>query len=95
MKNNPQYYDTPRAKEKLSDYAIHEYGRDKAEKARPDLVEATKSADKLYDSYLEECKKVCDKILGDYGTTKLYECKYYSLSIRDTFGDMVSSLDRE
>ena len=93
IRRNPHLYDTPRLKEKLSDYAIYEYGYSKARESRPDLDKASKAADPYWDEYTEECRKVSDKLLGNYGNTKLYDCKYYSLTIRDTVGDMVSSME--
>ena len=92
LQKNPDAYDTPRAKEKLMEYCVYELGSERAQKERPDLVKIMNSSDALYDSYVEECRKVSDKILGNYGNTKLYDCKYYSLTIRDTVGDMVSSM---
>lgn len=93
LHRNPQAYDTPRSKNKLLEYATYDYGYDEARKARPDLDKVRRSSDKHWDAYKEECRKVSDKILGEYGTTKLYECKYYSLSVRDTVGDVVSSME--
>ena len=93
LRKNPDLYDTPRSREKLSGYSIYEYGYGEAKKRRPDLYKASKSADKYWDAYKEECRKVSDKILGEYGNTKLYECEYYSYSIRDSVGDIVSSMD--
>ena len=93
IRKNARYYDTPRAKEKLREYSIYDYGIEKAEQSRPDLHEARKSPDKYYDAYKEECRKVSDKLLGEYGNTTLYSCKYYSLTVRDTIGDMVNSLE--
>lgn len=93
LKRNSHLYDTPRMREKLSEYATYEYGYEQARKARPDLVKISESADPYYDAYVEECRKVTDKLLGDYGNTKLYDSKYYSLTIRDTVGDMVSSME--
>lgn len=95
LRKNPSAYDTPRAKQKLADYAMYDYGDDKARKARPDLDAASRSADKYWDSYKEECRKVSDKLLGEYGNVKLYENQYYSLSIKDTVGNIVSSMDRD
>lgn len=91
---NSSLYNTPRSRDKLIEYSIHEYGYDKAKRDRPDLYKKVKSADIYWDSYKEECKKVSDKLLGEYGNTKLYENEYYSLSIRDTVGDMISSMER-
>ena len=93
IRKNAQYYDTPRAKEKLREYCTYEYGADKAREARPDLCKSMESSDKYWDAYKEECRKVSDKLLGEYGNTTLYSCKYYSLSVRDTVGDLVSSLE--
>ena len=95
IRRNPTVYDTPRSKQKLMEYATFEYGYDKAREARPDLDKASKSSDKYWDAYQEECRKVSDKLLGEYGNTKLYENKYYSLSIRDTVGDMVGSMESQ
>lgn len=94
MKRNPDYYTTERSQDKLFEYAVYDYGFDKARKSRPDLAEAERAGDKYWDEYRNECKKVSDKILGSYGDTKLHESKYYSLTIKDTVGDIVSSMDR-
>lgn len=93
IRRNPSVYDTPRAKQKLMEYATYEYGYDKAIESRPDLFKASRSSDSYWDAYEEECRKVSDKLLGKYGNTKLYDSKYYSLTIRETVGDMVSSME--
>ena len=93
LKKNPGSYDTPRSKERLYEYAVYDYGYDKARKSRPDLEKIIDDTHKHYLSYKDECKKVSDTILGSYGDTKLYECQYYSRTIRDTVGDIVSSKD--
>lgn len=95
LRKNPTIYDTPRAKQKLYDYCKYEDGYDEARKRRPDLDKASKADRVAWDTYREECRKVTDKILGSYGDTKLYQCKYYSYSIRDSVGDVVRSMDRE
>lgn len=93
IQKNPSSYDTPRAKEHLYDYAVYDYGYDKARKARPDLEKKINGAMDAFRAYENECKTVSDTILGEYGNTTLTECKYYSLTIRDTVGDVVSSKD--
>ena len=91
LKKNPDSYDTPRAKEHLYGYAVYDYGYEKARKSRPDLNKKIDSAMDAFKAYTNECKTVSDTILGEYGNTKLTECKYYSLTIRDTVGDIVQS----
>ena len=91
LKKNPDSYDTPHAKEHLYDYAVYEYGYEKARKSRPDLSKKIDSAMDAFKAYTNECKTVSDTILGEYGNTKLTECTYYSLTIRDTVGDIVQS----
>lgn len=93
FKRNPSYYDTPRSKAKLYEYAMYDYGYDEARKARPDLEKKTTAAMDAFKAYTNECKAVSDSILGEYGNTTLTECKYYSLTIRDTVGDIVQSKD--
>ena len=93
LKKNPDSYDTPRAKEHLYGYAVYDYGYEKARKSRPDLNKKIDSAMNAFKVYTDECKTVSDTILGEYGNTKLTECKYYSLSIRDTVGDIVQDKD--
>lgn len=93
LKKNSDSYDTPRAKERLYGYAVYEYGSDKAIKMRPDLNEKVDGAMDAFRSYMDQCKTVTDNILGEYGNTTLTESKHYSLSIRDTVGDIVSSKD--
>lgn len=93
MKRAGDAYDTPKARDRLMEYCIFEDGYAKAEKSRPDLLRTIETRDKAYKSYMDECKKVSDKILGSYGDTKLTESKYWSLSIKDTVGGIVSSMD--
>ena len=93
LKKNPDYYDTPRAKDRLYDYAVYDYGNDKARKMRPDLNEKIDSATDAFRAYMNQCKTVTDNILGEYGNTTLTKSKYYSLSIRDTVGNIVNSKD--
>lgn len=93
LKKNPDSYDTPRTKEHLYGYAVYEYGYEKARKARPDLNKKIDSAMDAFKAYTNECKTVSDTILGEYGNTTLTECKYYSLTIRDTVGDIVQDKD--
>lgn len=93
LKRNPQAYDEPRAKNKLLDYAVGDYGYDKAREMRPDLDKISRSSDKYWNAYKNECKKVSDKILGEYGDTKLHKTKYTSLTIKDTVGDVVMSME--
>lgn len=93
LRKNSDLYGSPRAKEKLYEYSVYEYGYDKARKSRPDLGKIIDASDKCYRAYMEECKKVSDAILGQYGNTKLYESQYYSHTIKDTVGDIVSSKD--
>ena len=95
IRRKPDSYTTPRSKERLLEYYIVEDGYDKARKTRPDLAKAEKASEKAWGSYCEECKKVSDSILGSYGNTKLYECEYYSYTIRDTVGDAVLSMDKD
>lgn len=93
IRKNGGLYETPRAKTKLKEFAEFEYGWNKAREERPDLDVASKAADKYWTEYKEECRKVSDKILGKYGHTKLHNSKYTSLTIRDTIGDRVMSMD--
>ena len=93
LKKNPDSYDTPRAKEHLYGYAVYDYGYEKARKSRPDLNKKIDGAMDAFKAYTNECKTVSDSILGEYGNTTLPECKYYSLTIRDTVGDIVLSKD--
>lgn len=93
FKKNPSYYDTPRSKERLYEYAVYDYGYDAARKARPDLKKKVDGTMDAFKAYTNACKTVSDSILGEYGNTTLTECKYYSLSIRDTVGDIVQSKD--
>lgn len=95
MASNGKTYDTPRMKEKLKEYSKFEYGVDKASKERPDLVKARDSADAAWNDYIEECRKVSDKMLGKYGNTKLYDNGYSKLTIRKTVGDIVGSMDEQ
>ena len=90
-KKNPDSYDTPRAKEHLYNYAVYDYGSEKARKSRPDLNKKIDSAMDAFKAYTNECKTVPDTVLGEYGNTKLTECEYYSFTIRDTVGDIVQS----
>lgn len=93
IRRNKHLYDTPRSKEKLFEYCLYDFGYDKACEDRPDLVKKSKDVDRHYDLFKEECRNISDKILGEYGATKLYENKYYSLSIKDTVGDIVNSME--
>ena len=93
LRKNPGVYDTPRAKDHLYGYAVYEHGHDEARKARPDLEKKVEGTMDAFKAYTNECKTVSDSILGDYGKTTLTECKYYSLTIRDTVGDIVLSKD--
>ena len=95
LRENPDSYDTPRSKEKLYEYAWVEIGYDKARQARPDLEKVVIESDKQYKSYMEECKKVSDTILGEYGNKTLYQDRYNTRTIRDTVGDILSSKDLE
>ena len=63
----------------------------KARKSRPDLNKKIDSVMDAFEAYTNECKTISDTILGEYENTKLAECKYYSLTIRDTIGDIVQS----
>jgi hypothetical protein len=96
MRVNSDMYTSPKDKARLRDYATYEYGYEKARTNRPDLSNADNSAHarnvKDYEDYQEECRKVCDKILDKYGDTKLYSDRYYTLTIRDTVGNMVESM---
>ena len=93
MRKNPDRYDTPRAKEKFREYCVMEYGYDKARKERPDLDEISKSWEVDYDNYMKECKKVSDKLLDEYGDTQLYKSKYTSITVKDTVGSMVATME--
>lgn len=93
LKRNPSAYTSERMKTELLDHYTYEYGWDEAHKQRPDLAKKTDAGDKKWSEYQEECKKVADKILGDYGNTTLYECEYYSYSVRDAVGQMIDSMD--
>lgn len=96
MAKNGHLYDTPRAKEKLREHSIFDYGYDKAHAERPDLVKVYEKQNKLWDDYTEECRKVSDKLLGKYGDTKLYNDRYgNNLTIRKTVGDAVVRMDYE
>lgn len=93
LNRNPNAYDSIRSKQKLKEFAIYDYGYDKAREARPDLAKASESDFDQFESYLEECRKVSDKLLGKYGNTKLYKSTYSTLTIRNKVGDIVSSME--
>lgn len=95
MTKNGDLYDTPRSRAKLEEAYVYDYGYDKARKERPDLDKVSKSADQAWDDYMEECRKVSDKLLGNYGNTKLYTSKYINLTVRDTVGSIVNSMDSQ
>lgn len=94
LRRAPDAYETEKSKMRLYDYCFGD-GFDDALKAKPDLAKRFRSADSYYESYKKECRDVSDKLLGKYGDMKLYECKYYSLSMKDTVGDIVQSMDKD
>lgn len=67
IRRNPNMYNTPRSQEKLNEFAVLEYGYDRASKERPDLVDKMNAPDKAWEEYTNECKKVADKLLNEYG----------------------------
>lgn len=95
LTKNGHLYDTPRAKEKLKEFAEFGYGYDKACKNNPDLVKTAEESKQKWDKYTEECRKVSDNLLGKYGNTKLYNDRYSNLTIRKTVGDIVIRMDYE
>lgn len=95
LRMEPHAYETAKDKQRLMDYLTVEYGNDMAFRDRPDLFEATTMPDKYYSDYMNECRKVGDKLLGEYGGMKLRDTKYYTLTVRDTVGDMVSSMEHK
>lgn len=98
LRKNPDLYETPRDKQKLLDYMTYDKGVDKAKAMRPDLAKTSKEAgEKLIRDYLiyeDACQRVCDKMLGEYGNTKLYEDRYNTLTIKKTVGHLIDSMDQ-
>lgn len=95
LKKNPTQYDTPRAKDKLYEYSVYEYGFTKARRSRPDLERKIESDEQSWKNYKKECEKISDKILGKYGNRKIYETEYYTYTMKETVGDVVSSISNE
>lgn len=94
MSTNGDKYDSPALRGKLKEFYEIEVGYPKAEKERPDLVSTIAEADKTWYGYKNECAKVADKVLDNYGGTTLYSDKYGNrLTIRETVNDAVMSLD--
>ena len=95
LRRAPGEYSTEKSKARLYEYCVYDHGYSEARKARPDLDKVTKQSDKAWESYRNECKKVADKILGEYGSAKVYESKHYSRTVRDTVADGLSSIGYE
>ena len=92
-KKHPEYFPDEKSKDMALDSYIFEDGYAEAQRRNPDLVAKTNATEQAYRNYQEECKKVADRVLDSYGDTKLYDCEWYSYSVRDAVGSMIDSME--
>lgn len=85
MANNPDSKTwSNRVKEKTKEYYIYDYGFEKARQDNPEWAKKEKMADEAAGDYINECKKVTDRLIGNYGNKKIKSLKRYgSIELRD------------
>lgn len=89
---NPDKYIDPSASYNLMIYADN-YGYDKAQQLRPDLVKAIAEKDACAEAYVKVCKDASEKLLGEYGDTKLYDLDAASPTVKESIVNIIAGMD--
>lgn len=66
MKRNPELYDTPRAEQKLYEYAVAEYGYEMARKKHPELSTLADAMNAGWDKVEEAESEIAEQYIGQY-----------------------------
>lgn len=99
LKEAPEQYTTEEAHNKLMQFA-YMYGAGKAKRDHPDLVKAMndydenqKAYEKYSDEYVKACRNVSDKLIGEYGDTKVSDLESVSSTMRDSIMLTVAEME--
>lgn len=92
IKQNPSAYESERSKQKLHEYAVLEYGRDKAMETNPELHKNAHSSDRLWNDYENLCNNIAKEALGDSGDPYLFKNAYTSYKLSEALGRVVGDI---